>query len=443
MMDLTSTSLRCRQGRLPSSLAPKAAFLFLAALLLVLIPRTFAASIPNPTAQTVDANPSALRARLMADMGIPAWHAKGWRGQGVKVAVLDSGFRGYKAHLGEALPEHVTARSFRIDGNLEAKDSQHGILCGEVVHSIAPNAELLFANWDAERPEQFLEAVRWARRKGARIITCSLIMPTWSDGEGGGEVHKALAEALGKGDQADDALFFASAGNTAQRHWGGSFHNGGDGLHEWAPGRTDNLIRPWEGEKPSVELCWRPGAVYELSVQDLTAEHEAGRCEAKIGEGHCCAAVKFDPEAGHTYAARVRLVRGTPGSFHLTVLGGGLEETTLHGSVSFPADGGEVIAVGAEDRQGRRQEYSSCGPNGPSLKPDFAAVVPFPSMWRTQPFSGTSAAAPQAAGLAALLRSAHPDWTVTRSRGALLGAARHADAANLTSEVGRGEVHLP
>jgi hypothetical protein len=191
MMDLTSTSLRCRQGRLPSSLAPKAAFLFLAALLLVLIPRTFAASIPNPTAQTVDANPSALRARLMADMGIPAWHAKGWRGQGVKVAVLDSGFRGYKAHLGEALPEHVTARSFRIDGNLEAKDSQHGILCGEVVHSIAPNAELLFANWDAERPEQFLEAVRWARRKGARIITCSLIMPTWSDGEGGGEVHKA------------------------------------------------------------------------------------------------------------------------------------------------------------------------------------------------------------------------------------------------------------
>jgi subtilisin family serine protease len=412
-------------------------FLF-AAVPVPFVPSAFAASIPKTTVEAVDANPTALRARLLADMGVLAWHSKGWRGQGVRVAVLDSGFRGYKTRLGEALPEHVTARSFRSDGNLEAKDSQHGILCGEVVHAIAPEAELLFANWDAEQPEQFLEAVRWARQQGARIITCSLIMPTWSDGEGGGAVHRALAEALGKGDQPEDVLFFASAGNTAQRHWGGSFHDGGDGRHEWAPGRTDNLIRPWEGEKPSVELCWRPGAVYELSVQDLTIESEAGRCETKIGESSCCAAVKFDPEAGHTYAARVRLVRGTPGSFHLTVLGGGLEETTVHGSVPFPADGGEVIAVGAEDREGRRQEYSSCGPNGPSLKPDFAAVVPFPSLWRTRPFSGTSAAAPQAAGLAALLRSAHPDWPAERSRQTLMKAARHSDAANRG-----GEISLP
>ena len=413
-------------------------FLF-TSLPLPFVPSTFAASIQKTSVDEAATNPSALRAHLLADMGVPAWHSKGWRGQGVKVAVLDSGFRGYQTHLGEALPEHVTARSFRADGNLEAKDSEHGILCGEVVHAIAPEAELLFANWDAEQPEQFLEAVRWARRQGARIITCSLIMPAWSDGEGGGAVHRALAEALGKGDKPEDVLFFACAGNTAQRHWGGSFHNAGDGLHEWAPGRTDNLIRPWDGEKPSVELYWRPGAEYELTVQDLTAKREAGRCETKRGESHYCAAVKFDPEPCHTYAARVRLMGGTPGSFHLTVLGGGLEEATLHGSVAFPADGGEVIAVGAEDREGRRQEYSSCGPNGSSLKPDFAAVVPFPSFWRTRPFSGTSAAAPQAAGLAALLRSAHPDWPADRARQSLLRASRPQDAHDL----GGGEIHLP
>jgi subtilisin family serine protease len=407
----------------------KAALLLLA----LFVPTAFAASIPNPQTQTLDANPSVLRARLLADMGVPEWRHKGWRGQGVKVAVLDSGFRGYKAALGEALPEQITVHSFRSDGNLEAKDSQHGILCGEVVHAIAPEAQLLFANWDAEQPEQFLEAVRWARREGARIVTCSLIMPSWSDGEGGGTVHKALAEALGK-----DVLFFACAGNTAQRHWGGSFRDGGNGLHEWAPGRTDNLIRPWEDEKPSVELCWRPGAVYELCVQDLTAEREEGRCETRIGAGHCCAVVKFDPEAGHTYAARVRLVSGTPGSFHLTVLGGGLEETTVRGSVSFPADGSEVITVGAEDLQGRRQEYSSCGPNGSALKPDVDAVVPFPSLWRTRPFSGTSAAAPQAAGLAALLRSAHPDWSADQARQTLLRASRRSETANIG-----GEIHLP
>src|ERR1700722_16505616 len=175
-------------------------FLF-AAVPVPFVSSAFAASIPKTTVDAAATNPAALRARLLDDMGVPAWHSKGWRGQGVKVAILDSGFRGYQTHLGEALPEHVTAQSFRIDGNLEAKDSQHGILCGEVVHAVAPEAELLFANWDPDQPNQFLDAVRWARRQGARVVTCSVIMPTWSDGEGGGDVHRALAEILGQGDR--------------------------------------------------------------------------------------------------------------------------------------------------------------------------------------------------------------------------------------------------
>ena len=53
--------------------------------------------------------------------------------------------------LGKALPSTVAIHSFRSDHDLEAKDSQHGILCGEVIHTIAPDAELLFANWDTDR----------------------------------------------------------------------------------------------------------------------------------------------------------------------------------------------------------------------------------------------------------------------------------------------------
>ncbi|MGH7224247.1 MAG: hypothetical protein ACRELF_13535, partial [Gemmataceae bacterium] len=61
------------------------------------------------------------REELLGRMGVPAWHARGWRGRGLKIAVLDSGFRGYKAHLGAALPRSVKTHSFRFDGNLEAK----------------------------------------------------------------------------------------------------------------------------------------------------------------------------------------------------------------------------------------------------------------------------------------------------------------------------------
>src|SRR5262249_42389946 len=128
------------------------------------------------------------RQRHLLRMGVPAWHAAGYRGQGVKVAVLDSGFRGYREHLGKALPKNVVVKSFRLDGNLEAKDSQHGILCAETVHAVAPDAELLLANWEPDRPDRFLDAVRWARQQGARVLTCSMIMPSWSDGEGGGPV---------------------------------------------------------------------------------------------------------------------------------------------------------------------------------------------------------------------------------------------------------------
>src|SRR5713226_7160593 len=137
--------------------------------------------------------PSRERAKHLAELGVDHWHKQGVRGQKIKIALLDSGFRGYKAFLGKALPEHVATRSFRADGNLEARDSQHGILCAEVLHAVAPDAELLFANWDSDRPDEFLAAVRWARIQGARVLSCSLIMPGWSDGEGSGPVHEELS----------------------------------------------------------------------------------------------------------------------------------------------------------------------------------------------------------------------------------------------------------
>src|SRR5207248_5503316 len=81
------------------------------------------------------------RQRHLARTGADRWHAAGYCGQGVKVAVLDTCFRGWRDHLGKVLPAHVTARSFRSDGSLEFRESQHGILCGEVVHTLAPDAE--------------------------------------------------------------------------------------------------------------------------------------------------------------------------------------------------------------------------------------------------------------------------------------------------------------
>src|SRR5439155_26585713 len=127
--------------------------------------------------------------------------------------------------------------------------------------------------------------------QGARVISCSVIVPTWSDGEGGGPVHEALTKLLGR-----DALCFASAGNTAQRHWSGAFRDAGDGGHEWAPGHKDNDVLPWGTDPVSVELCWPGGADYELAVWDATTDTQVGRSGPRRGAQRTCPVVRGDPE---------------------------------------------------------------------------------------------------------------------------------------------------
>lgn len=385
------------------------------------------------------ANNSAARSQWLAQLGADRWHAAGWRGQGVKVAVLDSGFRGWQSWLGHALPRSVAVRSFRLDRQLEARDSSHGVLCGEVIHALAPDAELLFANWEPDRPDSFVQAIAWARQQGARIATCSVIMPSWSDGEGGGPIHASIAAVAGNGQNPGDLLCCACAGNTAQRHWSGPVSPGRDGWHEWRPGQIDNLVTPWNADdRVSVELCWPSGPGFRLALTDLTTGREIARSD---GSGHC-AVVRFSPTKDAVLSIRVQPLGPSAGPFHVAVLGGWLAVHSERGSIPFPADGQHFLAIGAWEAEGRRAIYSSCGPNSPLPKPDFVAQVPVPSAVRDRPFSGTSAASPQAAGLAAIYLSRYPNSTVQQVRAALRAAARDVAQPGHDVETGYGVLQL-
>jgi hypothetical protein len=420
--------------------------------LTLLLPACTPAARPAPPAaveQTVADAPSAAqstsRHQHLERLGVPSWHERGYQGQGIKVAILDSGFRGYRTFLGKGLPARITARSFRQDEELEARDSQHGILCAEVVHAIAPRAELLFATWEPDSPRAFLDAVRWARAEGARILSCSLIMPGWSDGEGGGAMHRALGALLGKGNAPGDMLCFASAGNTAQRHWTGRYRPDRRGLHQWMPGQTQNVLTPWGTERVAVELYGPTHLAHALEVCD-SAGNVIGLARVGTDPRHPeQATVRFEPAADAVYSVRVRGPQSATdgGRFHVVVLGGNLEYSTSGGSIAFPADGANVYAIGAVDTAGRRISYSSCGPNSPVPKPDFVATVPFPSQCRARPFAGTSAAAPQAAGLAALLMSRQPDVRPARVIADLRAAAEDLGPPGHDCETGYGLIRLP
>lgn len=384
------------------------------------------------------------RADHLSKLGALAWHKAGIRGEGVTIAVLDSGFRGYQEQVGKSLPAGLIARSARADGNMEYKDSTHGILCGEVAHAVAPGARMLVANWDADRVESFLDAVRWAKAQGAKIITCSVVKPSWSDGEGGGPVHKKLSEIIGDGTKPDDVLFFSCAGNMARRHWAGTFTPGPDGYHRWSDKGALNEASPWGEERVYLEMCWTDGeAKYEIEVIDPATGLPAPEVSYKTRTEPASVSARFTPKYGQRYAARVKQTAGRPGRFHMNSLYAYLDENRIAGSIPFPGDGPAVVTVGAVTHEWERTSYSACGPNSNRPKPDMVAPVPFASYIRYWSFGGTSCATPQAAAVGALCWSKHPTWTAAQVREYLSTRARDLGPAGHDCEYGYGAVRLP
>jgi hypothetical protein len=272
-------------------------------------------------------------------------------------------------------------------------------------------------------------------------------MPNWSDGEGGGHVHGALGRLLGSGEAPHDLLCFASAGNTALRHWAGAFQPNERGQHQWTPGRTLNFLKPWGTERIAVELYGPTRAACELQVLDEETGALVGTAalHAVEASGAGQAVVRFDPRPDRHYLVRVQCLKPHEprDKFHLVALGANLEDVTPAGSIPFPGDGAHVLAVGAVDRAGKRLYYSSCGPNSSRPKPDFVGLVPFPSLCRARPFAGTSAAAPEAAALAALCWSRYPQHTAQQVRGLLQNAALDLCLPGHDCETGYGMIRLP
>lgn len=103
-----------------------------------------------------------------------------------------------------------------------------------------------------------------------------------------------------------------------------------------------------------------------------------------------------------------------------------------HNTLGAPADGVQVVSVGAVTRTGARAAFSSVGPTADGrLKPDVAAMGVNVKVARDVGngygvASGTSFSCPLTAGVVALVLQAHPDYTVDHVRSALRDTASQA-----------------
>lgn len=338
-------------------------------------------------------------------LGASLFHARGILGQGVKVAIIDVGFSSLTNafRAGEMNAAAVVwARDYTGEG-LEA-GSPHGTAVAQIVHNLAPQAELYLARVSTE--VELAQAVSDCIQLGVDVIVHCLGWPNTECGDGTGVVSDLVRKASQAG-----IFWVNAAGNHAQRHWQGVPTLGPDGWIQFGPDLSQLEIAVTTPGFVQVALTWDewPRATSDLDLFLFDAQGNVVRASRSEQSGYAPPTeyVSSFVEPGK-YFVRVLATRlFSPVRVKIFSLNHDLRPSVPEGSILPPGTAAEAFAIGAVGIEtwprGPQRPFSSQGPTlDGRLKPDLMGPdgvrnFVYPS------FLGTSAAAPHVAGLAALL----------------------------------------
>ncbi|MFC2108322.1 S8 family serine peptidase, partial [Candidatus Bipolaricaulota bacterium] len=312
----------------------------------------------------------------------------------------------------------------------------HGTAVAEIVHDVAPDAQLYLIKI-ADEVELDL-AVTYCLSNGIDIINHSLGWYNTNFYDGTGTVADIARRAIAGG-----SLWVNAAGNEAESHWEGAFSDGN------ADGWLDQNISFYTtaGSQIIQFLTWndwpQASSDYDLYLFDPASNLVASSTKHQTGTEEPTESIRTTAPSSGTYTIRIQGAGSR--KLELFNLYQSISPVIASSSILAPANVAEVVTVGAigytQYTTGPQQPYSSQGPtNDGRTKPDLCApdnvttgTAPYTS------FPGSSGAAPHAAGAAALLLSQNPALSESALRTTLLSQTVPMGSANI---YGNGRLYL-
>lgn len=411
----------------------------------------------------------------------------GVNGAGVRIGVLSDGVTSLSTSQASGDLPAVTVLSG------QAGDGDEGTAMLEIIHDLAPGAQLYFAT-GINGMASFAQNIRDLAAAGCHIIVDDigyLAESPFQDGQlGTSQTNGGIIAQAVKDVGAGGVLYFSSAANSGNKNdntsgtWEGDFVSGGPAggplvnagtVHNFGGQAFNRFLLNTEN---LVTLFWSDPLGASSNDYDLYVLDSAGTTVVDVSNGlQTGTQDPIEAIEGASAGERVVIVRfsGAPRFLHLNTNRNRLQISTAgnthgHAATTEPNSFG-VAATPAQSpgpfpnpfNSGNTVEtFSSDGPrrlfftaNGTPLtpgnvsstggiviqKPDFTAadgVSVTGAGGFSSPFYGTSAAAPHAAAIAALVKSRKLSQTASDVRAALFASALDIEAPGVDRDSGAG-----
>ncbi len=404
--------------------------------------------------------------------GAAAWHDAGYKGRGVKVGIITTGFEGLSHLAGTELPSNIVARCY--DENIYSNQitnvvsdceygGSHGTATAEAVVDMAPEVSLLVAN--PLTKGDLKTAVDWIIGQGVDVIVHPDVWTFDGPGDGTSPYFNSPLRAIDAA-VSGGIVWVNAVGNQARNTWYGAFTDpDGDGFHNFSGEDEHNQISLDEGDRVTAFLRWDDSWGYadcDLSFYllrrdgtwaDLSDDDQNGDSLDDPFEFITYTAT----EAGDYFLAIRRwsfACSEIPDWLQMTVWSfASLEHYSYERHIGNPAESTNsgMLSVGAA-RWSDPSQIEGFSSRGPAIdgrtKPDIVGAdcgraVSYPDNNNGCWFAGTSQSAAHVAGMAVLVRDRFPNYTPTQITSYLKDNAEQRGSPDPNNTWGHGFAKLP